>query len=306
MWVLLAVCSALCLGFYDISKKKALLNYNVVDVLTYSLLIAAAMLAIPLLYSIIGVRQLGCACPELLYVPSIGLKAHLAILLKSAIVLSSWVFAYISIKYLPLSVVSPMQATRPMWTLIGAVTLFGEVLSGYQWAGIALALISTTFFALYSLPGRHNDTQEPIHVGPVIALIMAILIGSCSGLYDKHIMRHYDHNAVQTYYIIYQAIMMSIVYLISHRKQASMSHSGHGKLAIAMIAIFLILSDYVYFIALSDPSSMIAVVSTIRRGGTVIPFLYGILILREPQPAVKSLCLLGILGGLVCLCLASV
>ena len=58
-------------------------------------------------------------------------------------------------------------------------------------------------------------------------------------------------------------------------------------------------------LALSDPDSMIAVVSTIRRGGAVIGFAYGLIFLRENDPWRKILCMLGILAGLILLALGS-
>ncbi len=75
--------------------------------------------------------------------------------------------------------------------------------------------------------------------------------------------------------------------------------------AIAGISIFLVLSDYVYMLALSDTQSLISVVSTIRRGGTIIPFLYGILVLKEKDPWKKVLCLIGIVIGLLFLAAGS-
>ena len=59
-------------------------------------------------------------------------------------------------------------------------------------------------------------------------------------------------------------------------------------------------------LALRDPDSMIAVVSTIRRGGAVIGFAYGLLFLHEKDPWRKVLCMIGILAGLICLALGTV
>lgn len=341
MWILLAILSALFLGFYDINKKRALATLDVVSVLTYSLWIGAALLMLPLLYSRIGVDRLGWTMSSTFYVPMVSLATHGWILIKSLIVLSSWLCAYTSVKYLPLSLVSPMQATRPMWTLIGALTIFGERLGGWQWAGIALAL--TSIMAMAAMPievakrpfsgaKRRLEVAEQPFKGlgatpfkswwPVVALAMSILLGACSGLYDKHMMRHYDHNAVQVWYIVYQAIIMALVRLVVARQPFRGSDAerrlggfrallGSGAMplkglgAVALIAVFLILSDYVYLVALTDEKSMIAVVSMIRRGGTIIPFTYGLVVLHEQYPLRKSICLIGIMLGLICLCLGS-
>ena len=305
MWVVLAFISALCLGGYDISKKISLRDHRVVDVLTLSILISSLLLSLPLILSRFF--------PEVMtgthfYVPQLDLQAHLLTIVKSCIVLSSWVFAYISLKHLPLSVVSPMQATRPMWTLIGALLIFGERLNTWQWVGVLLAVGSIFVFSFKNKSAHRSPlTANPYY----IALALAILIGSCSGLYDKFMMRHYDHNAVQVYYTFYQAIMMLVVWTIDRLRNRSVSRAvcipsaKRSVLPILLISVFLIISDNVYMLALRDPDSLIAVVSTIRRGGAVIGFAYGLLFLHEPEPGKKIACMIGIMAGLICLAMGS-
>ena len=283
MWTVLAFVSALCLGFYDISKKIALRENRVVDVLTISVCVSSLFLSIPLIFSRL--------CPEMMlgthfYVPSLDGTAHAYTILKSIIVLSSWFFGYISLKHLPISVVSPMQATRPMWTLVGALLLFNERLNGWQWVGILLAIGSIFVFSFQ---------RKTI----------------------SNALRQYDHNAVQVYYTFYQAIMMLIAWAIFNRKNIKYQISyPKGTITsnlrfikrigvIVLISLFLIVSDNVYMLALRDPDSMIAVVSTIRRGGAVIGFAYGLLFLKEPDPVRKLCCMGGILAGLVCLAMGS-
>jgi transporter family protein len=303
MWTILAFISALCLGFYDVSKKIALRDNKVIDVLTISVCFSALLLSVPLLLSRL--------CPEMMlathfYVPRLDLTAHLYTVLKSAIVLSSWVFAYISLKHLPISVVSPMQATRPMWTLIGALLIFGERLNTWQWVGVILAIGTVFVFSLKKPSAISHQPSEKTHFY-YLCLALAILIGACSGLYDKYLMRRYDHNAVQVYYTFYQALMMLIVWGIDRFAQRRIFvHRPLSIVPILMISIFLIISDNVYMLALRDPDSMIAVVSTIRRGGAVIGFAYGLLFLRENDPWRKILCMLGILAGLICLAFGSI
>ena len=299
MWTFLAFISALCLGFYDISKKIALRNHPVVDVLTFSVCFSAVLLSVPLVCSRFWPEMM-LATP--FYVPTMDLQAHLFTVLKSLIVLSSWVCAYMALKHLPISVVSPLQATRPMWTLVGALLIFGERLNTWQWIGVCIALGTILVFSFFS---KSKITHSHVNNRYYIALVLAILLGAASGLYDKYLMRRYDHNAVQVYYTFYQALMMLIVWGVVNRKEHK-SHIanyrfGAGLLPIALISVFLIISDNVYMLALRDPDSLIAVVSTIRRGGAVIGFAYGLLFLKEEDPLPKILCMLGIGAGLLCL-----
>ncbi len=329
MWIVLSFISALCLGCYDISKKIALRENRVIDVLTLSVCISTVLLSVPWVLSRV--------CPETMtatpfFVPQLDLAAHGLVVVKSMIVLSSWVFAYISLKHLPLSVVSPMQATRPMWTLVGALLLFGERLNGWQWLGVSLAIGTVFVFSFKKSIASTRHYRTTPEARYYVALALAILIGACSGLYDKYLMRSYDHNAVQVYYTFYQAVMMLVVWGVDRglqvkkeqanwakKEQASTvhptpytihptSHTFHPIQktgVIVLISLFLIISDNVYMLALRDPDSLIAVVSTIRRGGAVIGFAYGLLFLKEEDPWKKVACMVGILAGLICLAIGS-
>ena len=284
MWILLAILSAVFLGFYDVSKKRSLTDNSVTGVLTMSIWISS-VLVLPLLWQ--G--------------PSVDLRTHGFIFLKSCLVLTSWLCTYTATKHLSLSVVSPMQATRPMWTLAGALFIFGEQLNGWQWAGIVCALGSVFLFSFAETKKSDIRRQVKEDKRYYALLALAVLSGAASGLYDKYMMRHFDHNAVQAYYTIYQAVLMTIIFIVHRMRQRRKGELTplHWRWEIAAISVCLVMSDYVYLLALTDPDSLIAVVSTVRRSGTIIPFLYGILYLKEKDPWKKLLCLTGILTGLM-------
>ena len=316
MWVVLAFVSALCLGFYDISKKIALRDNSVVDVLTASVLISSGILVVPLLLSRLAPEMMN---GTLFYVPEMDLQGHLLTFIKSIIVLSSWVFAYIALKHLPISIVSPWQATRPMWTLIGALLIFGERLNSWQWAGVILAIATIFVLSFFNGGNRKRELLDKAGISRLshepnakyyVCLALAILIGAASGLYDKYMMRHFDHNSVQVYYTLYQGILMSLLCYIHHARHGTRptlrgGEKGLALFAIPLISVFLVMSDNVYMLALQDPDSMIAVVSTIRRGGAVIGFAYGLIFLKEQDPWKKILSMIGILAGLICLAIGS-
>ena len=305
MWVLLAVLSAVCLALYDICKKGALIHLDVYSALLGSILIMAFILFFPFLLSRL--------CPEalsgtLLYVPHVSAREHILILLKSCIVLASWVCAYYAMRRLPLTVITPLNATRPMWTLLGALLIFGEVLNSLQWMGVILALISFAAFAILGLKPSDSRSQSTYPVSALIALVLAILFGAVSGLYDKHLMRSIDHNAVQVFYIFYQAAILLLFGLIRRLTRGTpiLPHIDSKTLAwLVGIALGLILSDYVYLLALTDVHSLIAVVSLVRRGSVLITFTYGAIFLREHNIRPRLICLLGILAAMILLLLGS-
>lgn len=299
MWVVLAVLSAICLGFYDVSKKQSLTGNSVFTVLLASILCSSAILLPFLVLSRIS--------PEIIegtpyFVPRVNAHTHMLILMKSALVLASWIFAYFAMKYLPITLVTPINATRPMWTLLGAVLLFHEHLNGWQWAGVTVALAS---FYAFSVVGQKEGIHYK-HNPWIYSLLLGVLLGAMSGLYDKYLMRSLDHNAVQVYYTLYQSALMGLIWAVERKVRHVRALDGFQfRWWIVGIAVFLVLSDFVYLLALSNPDSLISVVSTIRRSGVLVSFAFGALVLRDHNPREKAVCLVGVLVGMILLLIGS-
>ena len=72
-----------------------------------------------------------------------------------------------------------------------------------------------------------------------------------------------------------------------------------------MIGIFLVITDFFYFYALSYSESLIAVLSGIRRSGVVIPFLFAALFFHEKNVKKKGLYLAGIITGVLLMVIGS-
>lgn len=314
MWIIYAIISALCLGFYDIAKKRSLDGNAVLFVLTCSVLVSSLLL---LPWAIASYFWPEMMMKTMVFVPSVGWHEHVFIFLKACLVLSSWIFAYYSMKHLPITLVTPINATRPMWTLLGAVVIFGEVLNGWQWAGVIVALAS---FYAFSLVGKVEGISWKHNIW-LYTLLLATLLGACSGLYDKYLMRHLDRNAVQVWYTVYQALLMLVLLgaqTLLHKVDKRRTDEGRKPLlplhssarpiwrwAIVAISVFLVASDFIYLLALTDPDSLISVVSTVRRGGCIIPFLYGAIFLKDKNIRLKAVCLAGVILGMIFLLLGT-
>ena len=223
------------------------------------------------------------------------LKAHILVIIKSFIVLSSWIFGYFGLKHLPITIVGPINATRPVLVLLGAMLIFGERLNWCQWTGVILAVISL-FLLSRSSKKEHVDFKHNKWIWFVAA---AALIGAVSGLYDKYIMKQLSPVFVQGWYNFYQLVMMSIVVGIIWYPTRKKTTPFHWSWAIPLISIFISAADFAYLSALKQPDSMISVVSLVRRGSVLISFLCGVLIFHEKNLKAKALDLLLILIGMV-------
>ena len=304
MWLLLAFLSAALLGFYDTFKKKSLRNNAVIPVLFLNTLFST-LIFLPFIVLSASSHTLD---GSMFYVPQMGWAAHRLILLKSVLVLSSWIFGYFAMKHLPLSIVGPINATRPVLVLVGALLVYGERLNLWQWTGVLLAILS---FFLLSRSGRKEGIDFK-HNRWIFCLIIAALLGAASGLYDKYLMASVQDGGVglnrmvvQSWYNIYQMILMGIIlctiWFPKRRQTTPFRWDG----AIVFISIFLSLADFAYLYALSLPGAMISVVSMVRRGSVIVSFITAVLFFRERNVKAKAIDLLLVLLGMICLYIGS-
>lgn len=282
MWILFALCSALCLGCYDIMKKLSLRGNNVLTVLMLNT-VFGAMLMSPVIISELASGSWGLADT---------LRGHLLILFKALIVLGSWILGYFAIKHLPLTIQGPINASRPVMVLVGAVVIFGERLNTIQWIGILLGFMSLFFISrLGAREGFSLKRSRWLWMS-----VGAAVLGAVSALFDKYLMEFYRPLDVQAWYSLYQCIIMcAALWIISRSSRAKDSSDKFSwRWTIPLIAVFLTIADLAYFYSLSLDGSMIAVISMIRRGSVIVPFLYGVIALHEQNIRSKTidLCIL--------------
>ncbi|WP_302524385.1 DMT family transporter [Phocaeicola barnesiae] len=298
MWLLLAFCSAALLGFYDVFKKKSLAGNAVLPVLGLNTLFSSLIFLPFILISHFRPEWLQ---QTIFFVPDAGWEVHRYILLKSVIVLSSWTFGYFGMKHLPLTIVGPINATRPVMTLVGALLIFGERLNLYQWIGVLLAIVS---FFLLSRSGKKEGIDFQ-HNRWIWFIVLAALLGAVSGLYDKYLMGRFDKMVVQSWYNVYQLFLMGSVLMFLWWPKRKTTTPFHWDWCIILISVFLSAADFVYFYALSLDGSMISIVSMVRRSSVLVSFLFGAMIFREKNLTSKAIDLVLVLLGMIFLYIGS-
>ena len=298
MWLLLAFCSAALLGFYDVFKKKSLNNNAVLPVLGLNTLFSSLIFLPFILISAFAPSVLDST---IFYVPEAGWDVHKFIILKSFIVLSSWIFGYFGMKHLPLTIVGPINATRPVMTLVGAMLIFGERLNMYQWIGVLLAIVS---FFMLSRSGKKEGIDFK-HNKWIWFIVLAAVLGAASGLYDKYLMGRFNNMVVQAWYNIYQLFIMGGVLMILWLPKRKSTTPFRWDWCIILISIFLSAADFVYFYALGMDGSMISIVSMVRRGSVIVSFLFGAMVFREKNLKSKAVDLILVLIGMFFLYLGS-
>lgn len=300
MWLSLAFLSAALLGCYDVFKKHSLRDNAVIPVLLLNTVFCSLFFLPFILGSSCGWISEGSQW----FVPTGNIMMHGLILLKAVIVLSSWILGYIGIKHLPITIVGPINATRPVMVLLGALFVFGERLNAWQWAGVAVALLS---FYLLSRSGRREGINFA-HNRWIYCVVFAAILGAVSGLFDKYLLsplsqggEGLDRMAVQGWYNLYQCGMMWMVFFSMWYPMRRRTTPFKWKHSIVLISVFLTMADFMYFYALSMPDALVSVVSMIRRGSVVVSFVFGAWLFREKNLRAKAFDLLLVLLSMVLL-----
>ncbi|RYD43328.1 MAG: hypothetical protein EOP85_10280 [Verrucomicrobiaceae bacterium] len=293
-WLFLTIGSAILLGFYDCLKKLSLRDNAVMPVLFISISAGAVVWLPFMLWSAVSPDTLP---HRFLFVTGISGREHLLLAVKSVIVGGSWVFGYMGVKSLPLSIATPIRATGPLWTILMAVMLFGESPSPKQWMGVAVILAA---FLAFTFVGRHEGIRFHRDRG-VLYMMLATLLGAVSSIYDKFLLQEaaIPAGAVQAWFSTYMALLLVPAMVVWMRSKNR--HPFEWRWSIPVIGLTLIAADIFYFLAVAQPDALISLISPARRTSVIVSFLLGIYLFREKHILPKGLCIAGIVGGVLLL-----
>ncbi len=291
-WILASLLSALFLGCYELGIKHAVRDNAVLPVLFFANICSATVWSSLLAAAVLAPGTL----PAALLVSPLTWFQHLLLLGKSALVASSWICGYFAIKHLPVTLASPVRATGPVWTFLGAVLVLGERPTALEGLGIVITLAS--FFGL-SLAGR----REGIHFHRdrwIGFLVAGTLLGAMSGLYDKFLLGRMGFGAatVQCWFSIYLAALF-LPLAVGWKLRWWPRHEFHWRWSILVVSFALLIADFVYFDALRNPDALISLVSSLRRGSTLVAFAGGVFLFREPHGRAKLPAVLGVMTGIM-------
>lgn len=292
MWLYLCIASAAFLGIYDVFKKWSVRDNAPLLVLFLSVC-AGASLTLPVFILSVVHPAAAADCGLLCRMLSRG--EHIMVLLKALLVSVSWICAFFALKHLPISIVTPIRASAPLWTIAGAVLMFGERPTALQWTGMGIILLS---YFVFSLVGKTEGIVFSKNRW-VLLVFIAVLSGAASALYDKHLLRGkgIDPVSLQVWFSFYLVLVIGATAATVRLFSRQSFKSFKWRHSIFLVGIFLIIADFLYFRALSMEGAMIGVISVIRRASAVISFSAGALVFREKNKRKKAVALAGVLVG---------
>ncbi|HVS50728.1 MAG TPA: EamA family transporter [Opitutaceae bacterium] len=291
-WIVASLVSAFFLGCYDLCIKHAVRDNAVLPVLFVANLCSACVW----LTLMAGHAHFAASWPASLVVAPLTPAQHGLLALKSLLVATSWCCSYFAVKHLPVSIASPIRATGPVWTLVGALIVLAERPSFLEFAGILTTLAS---FVALSLAGAREGIH--FHRDKWIGWLLAgTLLGAVSGLYDKFLLGRagFAASTVQAWFSIYLALLF-LPLALGWKLRWWTRHEFHWRWSVLGVSLALLVADFVYFDALRNPAALISLVSSLRRGSTLVAFAGGVFLFREVNARQKLPAVLGVLAGIV-------
>jgi len=298
MWILLGIFSAAFLGFHEIFKKAALNHNAVLPVL----LLGSATGALVFIPFIIVSRLFPeCSVNYGMNIPVSGFNAHMMFLLKSGIVSIAWLFGYFSVKHLPVTLLAPLNSSGPVWTMLGAIIIYGERMNALQWTGVTISL---GFYYALSFGGNVRGMEKKDNRWIIFAFL-SIIFNSISALLDKYLVLQYNRIAMQAWFSIYTSIIFLLIVVIVWYPVRKKSTLFAWSWSIPLIGLFLVVADFFYFKALSFDHSLVSVLIIIRRASAVLVFAAGAFYFKETSLRRRGLVLAGILIGVALVVIGS-
>lgn len=286
MWLTLALVSALLLGLYDISKKKALDKNSPLVVLLVVTGLSTIFLS-PCLFLYGG-----------------DFRAHLMLVVKALIVSSSWISGIIALKLLPITTVSPVKATRPFFVVLFSLIIFGERLNGLQWTGVSLALLSILLMSLSS----KNDSNGENSLKGWTALAISIVAGVISALYDKHIIGGLEPLFIQSWGNLYITLILAVCIALKcafEGRGLREAFTVRWDIMMLLTAILITGADMSYFFALKQEGALLSIISIMRRCSVIVTFVFGAIVFKEKNIRRKAAILSILLAGMVFMMIGS-
>ena len=300
-WVLLSLISAFLLGFYDIFKKRTVVDNAIIPVLFYSTLISGLIFLPFIVTSHFYPEWYTGNFWKQFFVEPLTSRQHLLVFGKTALILVSWMFSYSAMKHLPITVVGPVNQLRPAISLLLLFAIFQEHLTWMQWVGVVLALVS---FYLMNRSGKLEGIQFKTNKWVYMLLGSAILV-ALSGVYDKFLLsgESISPSTIQAWYTIYDFLMMAVLFFVIWRpKRKEQPFEWRG--GIALMAIFVSIADVIYLSGLKQEAAVIVLIPLILYGvRLLVSFAYGAIFFKEKNIRSKIVPLLMVIAALVFMCI---
>jgi|688.fasta_scaffold52700_6 transporter family protein len=277
-WVGFGLLAGVILGLYDFWTKKAMFENMVLAVVFWSALFGALAWMIAFLPISAGTE---------FHVPvsETNFREQLLILAKGIMMTGSWVFAYYSVRELPMSFSGAMRASGPLWTMLGGAIVFQEFLTPIQFAVVAVAVVG---YLMLAQIGR-TEGISLIRSAPLCMMLLATILSAMTTVYDKFIVHELNITAtkVQAWSAVHRFFLSGILLVWACRYQPA-GWKVSWSIWIPLVGLSWVGAEWVYFLAINDSSANVTYLSVFRRSSLIVGFLLSVMLIGEQNVKQKS------------------
>ena len=272
-WLFLILISTIFLASRTIFTKKLLVNNDALPILFFVSLIST--ISMIFFYKIIDLN--------------LSLLVYGLILLKSSVIAIAWFCIYQAYKNLEISIISPLKNLSPIFLIILSLIFLEEKISLINYIGIILLIISAYFLETKSF----SKILEPLKLfkSKYFQLIIISLIGSSiSAVLDKIITQSINYYSLMFIFYLFLTIIYLVSIIIKKDLKSLSIFSGTKNITLILVITFsALLADFLYFIAVAMPSTLIILIIPLRRLSTFISTLFGGKLFHEKYLLHKSI-----------------
>ena len=276
LWIGLVAFYGLAKGGRDALKKKALQQSSTMEVLFFHTALAFLM-TVPFSHNVFGISAI----------------YHLWVFIKSFVIFLAWIFAFSSIKKMPVSFYGIMDSARMIFSTVLALLFLGETLTLSKGTGLLLVLSGIVFVNL----GNHS-ADEKVKTKYLILSIASCLLNSISGFMDKKLLStgEIDSSQLQFWYMLYMTVLYG-AYILVKRVPLRLS-TLKTNYWIIILSVLFVAADRALFIANEDPESQVTVMTLIKQSSVIVTVLTGKLFFKEKQFLKRSICAVIVVAGI--------
>lgn len=279
LWILLVLISGILLGFWDITKKKALEKNSIVSVLAFYSLFCFIFVSFEFNNAI-----------------NMDKGKIFAVFIKSFIIFLSWTLNFTAIKNLPISVITPFDTLNPLFSIILGILVLNEKLAPFQALGILIMLISYYFIGKVG----SKEVVKIFNNKYFYFMIFSSALSAVSATIDKIVLKSANPGQMQFWFCLFITMFYMSAFLFERLKGKDRSPVKID-FFIPLMSLILIVSDRLYFTALNIPASEISIVMPLRKISVFVSVIVGGLIFKEKNLKKKFwyICLLIVGIGLL-------
>ena len=296
MWIWLVLLYGVIKGIREIVKKKALEKNATIEVLFLYTLLAFVMVL-----------------PDAKHAMGLEPKYYFLIGLKSFVIFLAWIFSFMAIKKMPISLYGVLDLSRVLFATLLGVIVLQEALGVFQVIG--LIFVSAGLLLLKYRPGKRTgknvsagqggqdvlyqkeEEKERVDVKVVLMAFASCLFNAVSGLLDKVLMKDINSSQLQFWYLLFLVCFYLLFILAARVKIAYFQVlKNYG---VWILSLLIVVADRVLFLANGMDGSRVTVMTLLKQVGCVVTILAGRFLFHEKNTGYKLFCAAVIIAGIV-------